>query len=391
MARRRILIDMLAASTGGQMTRARAFLERLRRYDAQSEVWLLQENGALGKLVQRPDLNVIDLVSVPGKLRALRRMAWQNLRLPAIIRRHGIDTYLSFSHYLPWTLPDGIASVVGVSNLAPFSPAALDAEVKCWPRLRLRVLRRTILSSTRRADKVIALSGACRKILQTCGIPADKICVIPNGVEVAAAGGRPLSLASLRERYPLPGRYLLYVSHFYPYKNFVRLVRAYARLPQPVRDRYALVLVGVAHDRDYFQTVRAEITVLGLDTNVLVIPGLGAEDLAPLYAGAALFVFASLIENSPNILLEAMAQGAAVLAGTHDPMPEFGADAVRYFDAFSVESMTREIAAALADEPELARMRVRARARAGSYSWDEFTAQVVSLYSNESAAPGRSG
>ena len=165
MATRRIVIDLLAASTGGQLTRARAFLARLRRYDANSEIWLLQENDALGSCAQRPDLNVVNLTSKSGRLRALRRMAWLNLRLPALIKRHRIDTYISFSHYLPWTLPRGVRSVVGVSNLAPFSQAALDAETKMWPRLRLLALRRTILSATRRADRVIALSEACRTVL----------------------------------------------------------------------------------------------------------------------------------------------------------------------------------------------------------------------------------
>ena len=91
-------------------------------------------------------------------------------------------------------------------------------------------------------------------------------------------------------------------------------------------------------------------------------------------------MFPSLIENSPNILLEAMAYGAPVLAGKHDPMPEFGGSAVRYFDAFDSTAIAREISAALADEPGLAQMREAARARAQHYSWDVFTKHVIALY-----------
>jgi glycosyltransferase involved in cell wall biosynthesis len=63
-------------------------------------------------------------------------------------------------------------------------------------------------------------------------------------------------------------------------------------------------------------------------------------------------------------------------------MPEFGGDAIRYFDAFDSASMAREIAAALADEAAMSRLREAAPARAARYSWDEFTARVVSLYSD---------
>ena len=185
----------------------------------------------------------------------------------------------------------------------------------------------------------------------------------------------------MRERYSVPARYLLYVSHFYPYKNFIRLVEAYAQLPPGERATYALVLVGVPHDRDYFDSIATAVNRLGIGDRVRIIPGLGAAELAQLYAGASLFVFPSLIENSPNILLEAMAYGAPVLAGAHDPMPEFGADAIGYFDAFNSASIAHEIATALADEPTLARMRNAARQRAARYSWDEFTSRVVSLYS----------
>ena len=380
MARRRIVIDLLAASTGGQLTRARAFLARLRRYDADSAIWLLQENEALGPCAHRADLNVINLKSAPGRLRALRRMAWLNLRLPALIKQHRIDTYLSFSHYLPWTLPRRVSSVVGVSNLAPFSQAALDAETKTWPRLRLVALRRTILSATRRADRVIALSETCRTVLINNGIPPAQITIIPNGVEIVSAGASEPAFAALCERHSIPARYLLYVSHFYPYKNFIRLVEAYAQLPSPLRESNALVLVGVPHDRDYFQSIEVAIRRLGIAKQVRIIPGLGAAELAPLYAHASLFVFPSLIENSPNILLEAMAYGAPVLAGKHDPMPEFGGDAIRYFDAFDSASMAREIAAALVDEAAMSRLRQSAPPRAARYSWDEFTARVVSLY-----------
>jgi glycosyltransferase involved in cell wall biosynthesis len=386
MAPRRVVIDLLAASTGGQLTRARAFLARLRQHDARSEIWVLQENDALGQSVQRRDMHVINLTAKPGRLRALRRMAWLNLRLRAIVTQHRIDTYLSFSHYLPRTLPHGVRSVVGVSNLAPFAQAALDAETQWWPRLRLRALRRTILSAARRADHVIALSDACRKVLTSRGVQPAKISVIPNGVEIAGADTSLSAFTTVRERYSLPPRYLLYVSHFYPYKNFIRLIEAYAQLPSALRADCALVLVGVPHDRAYFNLIGAAIARHAIAHQVRIIPGLSAAELAPLYAHAALFVFPSLIENSPNILLEAMACGAPVLAGNNEPMPEFGGAAVGYFDASDSAAMAREIAAALADEPRLARMRDASSTRARLYSWDEFTARVVSLYSDQPAA-----
>ena len=91
-------------------------------------------------------------------------------------------------------------------------------------------------------------------------------------------------------------------------------------------------------------------------------------------------MFPSLAENSPNILLEAMACGVPVLASQIAPMPEFGQEAVRYVDPLDVESMTKEITVLLADPEARESLGQRARVQARRYTWDDFTAKVVGLY-----------
>ena len=50
------------------------------------------------------------------------------------------------------------------------------------------------------------------------------------------------------------------------------------------------------------------------------------------YANSKFVLFASRSENCPNILLEAMACGCAILCSNKNPMPEFAEDSVLYFD-----------------------------------------------------------
>lgn len=379
MAERRILFDLLAASTGGQLTRTRAFLTRFRAHDPHSPMWIVQEGRALGSL---PDVDKVSSISVssPSRGKAIYRALWQNTRLPALAKQLGTNVYLSFSHYLPTRLPANMLSVVGVANLAPFSEEALRAETSLAGRARLKLLRRRIVSSSCNADHVIALSQTCRDILIREGVTSAKIHVIPNGVEpVPSAAECELRLSQLRQTYVLPARFLLYVSHFYPYKNFERLVQAYALLDPAIT--MPLVLVGLPHDSRYFSFVNEEIKRLHLDSRVIVIPGLDVGHLSALYRAATLFVYPSLIENSPNILLEAMAHGCPVLAGNNQPMPEFGGDAIEYFDALSAPSIAAAIKECLAHPDRMEEMRRRGPLRANSYSWDDFTRRVVALYS----------
>jgi glycosyltransferase involved in cell wall biosynthesis len=374
-----LLLDFLAARTGGQLTRARAFLTRVREHDPDTRLHLLHADGALDFAAGRGDLEMDELHFPPPAV-ALRRVAWQNFRLPAVLEATRADGYLTFSHDLPLRFPASVPAIVGVSNLAPFSADARAAETRWSARLRLDLLARTIVSSARRAQAVIALSETCRTQLVDRGVDAARIEVIPNGVEVEAGVCDPAQRTQLLEGLGIRGDYLLYVSHFYRYKNFERLIAAWAALPPALRAQLKLVLVGKPWDDEYHREITRAVRDLGAGVQVIIVPGAAGIELATLYASARLFVFPSLIENSPNILLEAMAHGVPVIASNIAPMPEFGGTAIGYFDPHSVDSMRQAIERALDDPTPREVIAAGCRAQAAHFTWDRFTARVVALY-----------
>jgi glycosyltransferase involved in cell wall biosynthesis len=381
MSSRCVVFDGLAVITGGQVTRAKAFLRRFRMYDPQSRLIVLKSCDGWLEPDDKSEIEVIAVSLPQARGRAVGRMLWQNMLLPRFLKSVGADIYLSFSHYLPYTMPRGVTTIMGIANYAPFSELAKQAEVSLSGRLRLTMLKATILRSAKQAHKVIALSEALRRTLLLCGIQASKVAVIPNGVEQSL----PTALTSDREQlaaYGIHGPFLLSVSHFYRYKNFERLIQAYAGLSEELRGGLPLVLIGEPHDRSYFQEIRRLITDRNLVNNVIVIPGLPGDRLSAFYRAATLFLFFSLVENSPNILLEAMSHGAPILASGIQPMPEFGQDAVRYVDPLDVPAMTLEMTALLNDAPAREALAKRAPAQAAHFNWDDFTAKVVSLYAS---------
>jgi glycosyltransferase involved in cell wall biosynthesis len=373
---RTVILDFLSDPMGGLLTSARAFLNRARRHDAASRIVVLEVNSAISGSID--DAKLFEWINVEHAhgLRGWRRLLWQNLELPAIARRYHADVYVSLSHYLPRTLPAGVRSVIGVSNLAPFSMDAFTAEVSWRSKLRLRLLRTSILGSARRADRVIALSQACRSALVARGIVDDKISVIPNGV------------SSLSESEPTPSaaatsqdaEFILCVSHFYRYKNFARLVRAYALLPPSIRGRYRLLLVGAPYDVSYYESIRSLVVSLGLGDRVKIIPGAYGDELADLYKKCSLFVFPSLAENSPITLLEAMTRGAPIAAADIPAIREMADDAAVYFEPRSEQTIAQALEAILSDPAKRAMLRAHGERRAKLYSWDDFAKRLVRLY-----------
>ena len=371
----RLCLNLLAATTGGQITRARAFLDRFARVAPDSRLIVLKETSVLRDLGSGSGREVTDLSIGLGPLKALLRTGWENIRLKTFLRACEADLYLTFSHYLPRNFPESVPSVVGVSNLAPFSSYAWEAE-KPLGRIRLALLRRSIVSSARRASKVIALSQACRELLIERGVDSKRIVVIPNGVDGDWPPDSSDAEAVFRDN-GIARPYLLYVSHFYRYKNHFDLIKAFAALEPRLRASHQLVLVGRPYDRTYFHQVLALRDRLGLRDKVLAIPGEGGERLKRLYRRASLFVFTSLVENSPSSLLEAMAAGVPVITSRLAPMPEFAGAAAEYFDVHDIRGMAARISALLADPARLDAMRALSRARSKLYSWDDFVARVV--------------
>lgn len=369
-----ILLNLLAATAGGQVTRAEAFLHRFRLYNPNVRLVILKDCQTLSFCDETPNWEVKNISIGNGRFRALRRMAWENVFLPSLMRTENLDVYLTFSHFLPMYLGSNVRSIVGVSNLAPFSKEAWDVETN-KVRLKMWLQRCSIVSSANRAEQVIALSNTCKRVLIECGVDQSKITVIPNGVEFCQSdSGGNISPSPFCE---LP--YILSVSHFHRYKNFSRLVEAYGLLPESLRQKYRLVIVGKPYDVRYFEEIQGLIARLKLESRVYIIPGLQRVQLDWLYRKASLFVFTSLIENSPNILLEAMAYGLPVLASNVEPMPEFGGEAIRYFDGLSSVSLAERMAEMLSEDELAANFGRRAAARSAEYSWDVFTKKVLEL------------
>ena len=361
----------------GQLKRARAFVSRFHHYDNESVLWVAQAGGLVNNLEIGANVAVLDVDIPEGMARAARRLLWQNLVMPGIIRHHRLNTYISFSHYLPMTLPAGMTTVIGVSNLWPFSEVATAAERSLTKRLRLSLQKRTILSSVRRASRVIALSETCRQVLVEHGISREKIIVASNGVESLQSNTASASTGTVLTA--IGEQYILYVSNFFTYKNFERLIAAYQRLPEHLQKTFKLVLIGYPMDRDYVRVIQKMVDNVPAG-RIVVIPGVPISSLRELYSKASVFIFPSLVETCPNILLEAMAHGTPVIASNIQPMPEFSGAAARYFNPMSIEDISRELEIVLADEALRATMSQLSKERARLYTWEDFVRKVVETY-----------
>lgn len=300
----------------------------------------------LGATVRRLGLDIIHVHS-PFLLGRLGARAARRFGLPLVFTYHTL--YDQYVHYVP--LFQGLSRKL----------------VQCYTR-----------DFCNRCDLVITPTALVADLLRRQGVETP-LAVIPTGIELADF--RNADRTWLRRRYGLPSeaKILLFVGRLGKEKNIDFLLHSFARLcAQENLGPLKLVLVGGG-------TAAAELArearQLGLEQDVVFTGTLPKEEVAKCYAGADLFVFASLTETQGLVLAEAKAAGLAVVAVDANGVREMvnhGEDG--YLSAPSLEEFTARVAELLRDDAKRLSMGRRAQITVQPYAAQNTAARLADHY-----------
>ncbi len=292
---------------------------------------------------------------------------WHRARLPIPVEvfTGPVDLFYSPDFVLPPTRPR-TRTLLTVHDLS-----FLHYPDHFVPKL-VRYLERVVPASVARADRVLADSEATRAdLIRLLGTPPEKVEVLYSGVDARfRPEPEPGERERLRARYGLDRPYVLSVGTLQPRKNYVRLIRAFVRLPDTGR---VLVIAG---GRGWLYESVLEEAARHPD-RVRVLGFVEDEDLPALYRGADLFVFPSFYEGFGLPVLEAMACGVPVVCSGVSSLPEVAGDAALLVDPEDEEGLGRAMQRALEDEELRGEMRVRGQARAALFTWERAARQLL--------------
>src|ERR671936_1956017 len=222
-----------------------------------------------------------------------------------------------------------------------------------WRKIS-RVYFGLVSAGARRADAVITVSECSKRdIVKILGLPPERIHVIGNAVDASFYPVRDAwLLASVRERYGIGVRYILYFGGFDLRKNVPRIIEAYAQLPEHLRREYQLVIAGRYQHLGHplYPDPRETVRRLGLERNVIFTGQIREQDKAPLYSAATVYTFPSLYEGFGMTVLEAMACGTPVVTSNTSALPEVVGDAGVLVDPRSEADITAALGHLLDDE-----------------------------------------
>jgi N-acetyl-alpha-D-glucosaminyl L-malate synthase BshA len=205
--------------------------------------------------------------------------------------------------------------------------------------------------------------------------------VIPNFIN-------PELYDRTRHHFPIPAdiskgrKVLMHISNFRPVKRVRDVVRVFAGVNREVPA--ILVMIGDGPER---VEAEAEARELGVAEHVLFLGKI--EAIAPLLAGADLFLLTSDQESFGLSALEALASGVPVIGARAGGLPEVVTDGETgfLFDVGDVQAMAAAGVQLLTDSAKWQRMSVAAAADARMrFSEDAVVAQYEALYERTMAS-----
>ena len=156
------------------------------------------------------------------------------------------------------------------------------------------------------AHRVVTNAGASATRLIQEGVPAPRIEQISNGIDLSRHAAVPM----------MDGRSVTTVAHLRPGKGIDVLLNAAAVLLARLPD----VTFRIAGDGTERPSLQALCTSLGISGRVQFLGH--TPDVPALLRNSSVFAFPSLMEASPNAVIEAMASGLAVAASNAGGIPE---------------------------------------------------------------------
>ena len=221
-----------------------------------------------------------------------------------------------------------------------------------------------------RADSVICISESTRKDL------IEMLSIAPSKTSVVHLGYSLTSNMTTCKRRIISKPYLLFVGGRFGYKNFNRLLHAYATSPKLSID-FNLVCMGGGN---IGRSERQELERLGINKKKIRFMSGPDEVLANLYNYASAFVFPSLYEGFGIPALEAMDHRCPIVCSNTAALSEVVGDAAEFFDPYDIDCIRTAIENVVYSSQRSKELIDLGLKRLGLFSWDKCAQETHQIY-----------
>lgn len=235
----------------------------------------------------------------------------------------------------------------------------------------------------KRASSFLAISEFAR---QEClaNLPLPDLAVVNISTAIRDEF-KPIQVAqpdadALMEKFGLTHPFVMYTGGADDRKNLPRLIKAFAALPDHLRNSHQLLFAGDM-GKEAIKSFRQIATSCNLEPHSLCFTGyISDEELLQLYNLCKLFAFPSWHEGFGLPALEAMACGTPIIGANTTSLPEVIGLTEALFDPLEINSITTKLSEGLSDESFRNRVRTHGLQQSQKFSWDSTALRAISAW-----------
>lgn len=333
-------------------------LERIVRQHPEHEFFFFFDRPYDEQFIFAP--NVTPVVVHPQARHPILFYLWFEWSVPAMLRKHKIDLFLS---------PDGYMSL---STKVPTCLVIHDLAFEHYPEhyvLSHKLYWRHYSPLFARKSKRIATVSTFSKedIHAHYGVSNDVIDVVYNG---AHDEYKPLAAAEreqIKQQYADGCEYFVFAGALHPRKNIVNLLKAFIAFKKRQKTNMKLVIVGRLAWK-YEEVEEMQLTMPFKD-EVKWVGYMNVDQLSKVIGAAYALVYASLFEGFGIPILEALQCNVPAIVSNTSSMPEVAGEAALLVDPTDPEDIAAKMHILYKDESLRARLIANASLQVKKFDW----------------------
>jgi glycosyltransferase involved in cell wall biosynthesis len=212
-------------------------------------------------------------------------------------------------------------------------------------------------------------------------VPADRVTVVPNGLDHLrfTPGPQSTARAVVCKAQAITAPFFLYVARLeHPGKNHSQLIAAFNAFKAASCSHWKLVLAG--SDWHGAETIHALIDASPFAGDIHRLGFVPSTDLPDWYRAADVFVFPSLYEGFGLPPLEAMACGCPVLSSSRGALGETVGTAAGMLDPQDVTQIQAQLTRAATDDAWREQLRFAGLVRSHAFNWQSTATTTLAVY-----------
>jgi glycosyltransferase involved in cell wall biosynthesis len=337
---------------------------------------LEQKSGSKNEYLLYTKAGIPGLHDFPNarlKMISGRGVFW-HMKVARDVQNEGCDLFFGPSSYItPSFIKAPTRVVFSVHDLVAFLfPGNHNKKATIIERLFLK-------RALKRADQVFTVSEHTKKdLLNLFDYEENKIMVLPCA---AASDFKPLPPEDLQEfaqKEKIPKKFFLAVGTILPRKNYLRLLRAFAKVAAMDSQLHLIIIGGPGWK---YKEVRDEVRRLYLQKKVHFLGYVSGKSLVRFYNLALALVFPSLYEGFGIPPLEAMQCGCPVIASNISSIPEVVGEAALMVDPENAQDIGGAMIKILKDSALQQSLKTKGQEQAQKFSWKRGAEKLQKLLS----------